>query len=240
MAKHKQDKNTSTSEVTPVNISDQIPKMQGLIKAEDRKKISGEIQEILRAINQDRQEWLARKIDFLANWNEYVYPIRKGPWDGSSNLHLPLTMEKIKALHARMIQSFFGIKPWFVIKPREKLDIKTVELKDQFMQCCLTNYVNHYEGIFDVFDSWLWSVIADGWKILKLRWERQQRKAVTVEVTWDPATEEYVEQEKKGLQTIFDGPVVEELRQEDCYMMADYPDIQKAPFFCPSYMDDPL
>ena len=42
---------------------------------------------------------------------------------------------------------------------------------------------------------------------------------------------EIVEVEDKTDNVIFDGPVLEILRQEDCFMLGNYDDIQKAPFF---------
>ena len=98
------------------------------------------------------------------------------------------------------------------------MDREQVQLKDVFMRWALTNYVNFYEGVFDVVYMWLWEIITKGDAFLKLRWERQIRKFSEGA-------------EKPEYRTVFDGAVLELCRSEDIYESANYDNIQKMPLF---------
>ena len=59
----------------------------------------------------DRTEWNMRREEFYCGWDDYLTPIRKGPWDGSSNVHLPITEVQCNLMHARVMQAFFFMAP---------------------------------------------------------------------------------------------------------------------------------
>jgi len=197
----------------------------------DKKKISAMLLERIRVMSQDRDEWLSRQVEFLSGWNEYLCPTRAGPWAGASDLHLPVTMEHCLTLHAHLLDVFFGMRPWFFARPREKMDRETVEMKEVFMHWALTSYVNYNDGIFPVIDEWLWEVITTGFGILKLRWECQYRMSLVVEDWLNPETGEVHKRAEKKRVKIFEGPVLELLRKEDVLMLGDYNDIDRMPCF---------
>lgn len=194
--------------------SESIPKINF-----DKQKVSRFIQEKISLIAQERAGRIADQNKFLENWNDYLHPTRKGPWEDAANLHLPLTMQLCRGIFSKFVQAFFGVYPWFVTVPREKMDRDTVQLKDVFMRWALTNYVNDYEGVFDVVYKWLWEIITKGDAFLKLRWERTIRK-------FSEGSEDQPE-----YRVVFDGPVLELCRSEDIYECANYDNIQKMPLF---------
>lgn len=197
----------------------------------DKKKVSTETLDLIRAMARDRDEWFDRQVEFLGQWNEYLMPTRVGPWEGSSNLHLPMTMEHCLTLHAHLLDVFFAVRPWFYMRPREKLDQQTVEMKEKFMHWALTSYVNFNEGIFPVIDKWIWEIVTTGFGVLKLRWECQYRMAEVIKEEVDSLTGLVTKTVMKEKVKVFDGPVIELLRKQDVYMLGDYDCIQKAPAF---------
>lgn len=127
-----------------------------------------------------RTEWLARYRKYLSQWDDFITYIRTGPWDDSSNLHLPLSMEKMRTFHARLKQAIFAMQPPWMMQPLERLDIGRVKTIDLVMKWAIANYVNRYKGIESTIDDWIWDFAGVGWAVIKRRWEVVQRKAIRV------------------------------------------------------------
>ncbi len=193
----------------------------------------------------DRQAWLVRNEKYLSQWDDYVTYTRDGPWDNSSNLHLPLSMEKMKALHARFKAALTAVKPWWMILPLERLDMKRISTIDQVMNWACQAYVNQYKGVMTTLDDWIWDFCGVGWAIIERRWEIIERNAIVVEeITEDDRLEnaemmrllgeemekkepdqEKVAREVKRLITFFDGPVLETVSHEDILFPGKFQDV---------------
>ncbi|MBI2594746.1 MAG: hypothetical protein HYW38_00590, partial [Candidatus Colwellbacteria bacterium] len=81
----------------------------------------------------DRIEWMRRREKYYLNWDDYTSPIRKGLWDGASNLHLPLTEIQASIMHALIMQANFFNYPWFYIDPQEEVDLARLQKAERFM-----------------------------------------------------------------------------------------------------------
>lgn len=128
----------------------------------------------------DRVNWLTRREDYYLGWDDYLSPIRKGPWDGSSNLHLPMTEIKCMAMHARIMQAFFFIEPWFYVDPQEELDAERIQKVESMMKYIVMRYANNYKGIYLAIDDWAWDLVTDGVGILSRAWKTLQRRFVGI------------------------------------------------------------
>lgn len=185
----------------------------------------------------DRVEWLAAKEEYYLGWDDYISPVRKGPWEGSSNVHLPMTEIQCNAMHARIMQAFFFIEPWFYVDPQEETDIERIQKIEQYMKYIVMRYANFNRGIYSAIDDWAWDIVTDGMGILSRDWMVLQRRAIIVEENPDfLAQKEELEnllggdidadefekrsralikqpyKEKAIIRTIFNGPLV---RAED-------------------------
>jgi len=129
----------------------------------------------------DRTEWLTRREAFYLGWDDYLTPTRKGPWAGSSNLHLPMTEIQCNAMHARLMQAFFFLEPWFFVDPQEELDMERIQKIELTMKYILMRYANFNKGIYFAIDDWAWDIVTDGMGILSRDWSTVQRRFITVE-----------------------------------------------------------
>jgi len=193
----------------------------------------------------DREVWSARQKKYLSQWDDYLSYTRKGPWDNSSNLHLPVTMYMCKALHARIVQAIFAIRPWWVLLPMEQQDNQRIQVVDAVMRWACSHYVNYNRGIETMVDDWAWDFVTTGFGIVKRRWDIYQRNAViikeelvqqeqpeiqerfqeladlsmefgeTEEANIPPSVSERIGKEVEELLTYFDGPVIETVPHED-------------------------
>ena len=96
----------------------------------------------------DRQEWIDRRERWYMGWDDYHSPIRKGPWEGASNIHLPMTEIQVNAMHARLMQAFFFLDPWFYVDPQEELDTERIQKIELMMKYIVMRYANHHQGIY--------------------------------------------------------------------------------------------
>jgi hypothetical protein len=177
------------------------------------------------AANSERQELLERNEEYLSDWDEFCESSASGPWDGSSNLHLPTSFIAVKAYHARFFQALMGIDPPFNMRARREDMVERLPMLVDTMAYSLKDWANHYDGVHAAVDDWIWNWVTTGNGFLKLRWEKKFERFVdiqmvpksTVKVTIDPETgdeihspqTELVEEEAKVTKTVFDGPMME-------------------------------
>lgn len=180
----------------------------------------------------DRVEWMRRREAYYLGWDDYVSPVRKGLWDGASNLHLPLTEVQVTVLHAMFMQAMMFNYPWFYVDPQQEVDLARLHKIELFMKYILERYVNFNKGIYTAMDDWCWDLASDGMAIFSRSWTTQQRKFLTVqknqefgaqqidllsllkdtdEKEFDTLAKKLIKQpfiEKSIVRTIFNGPVV--------------------------------
>lgn len=184
------------------------------------------------AFEMDRIDWIRRREEFYLGWDDYLSPIRKGAWDGASNVHLPLTEVQAQALHALMMQAVFLNYPWFYVDPQEDVDIHRIVKIERFMKYVLERYANMHEGIYLAIDDWAWDLVTEGMGILSRNWQILQSRFVKVveneaffqqkvdfeklfndteEKDFDRLARELIRQpyiEQSIIRTTFNGPVV--------------------------------
>ncbi len=205
-----------------------------------------------RTGNADRQEYLDNQAELLADWdihNSDSDPV--GPWDGSSNLHLPLSFTAVKSLHARFLQAIFAIDPPFVVKARTEAYSERIQNVQEVLAYALKDYANYYKGIEDVIDDWLWQWLVTGRGILKQRWAKEYTQFVDVEqgvmpseeMRLNPETNQYekvtvakpVVLEKPVTRLKYEGPVMELRNIEDVLIIGGNGDPDLADAVLDSY-----
>lgn len=218
----------------------------------DIDKLATYIKEQRDYMLEDRQKWMARQSEYLGSWDDFVTYHRKGLWEESSNLHLPLTLQILQAVHARFKEAIFSVMPWWVLLPVEKMDAERLKNIDTVMNWSVKSYVNHKKGIDTVIDDWLWDTIGVGWGVVKRRWALIQRKAIILEDVTPEEKEqnmdnlemlaemkakeemgetlteeegEVVAKEVEKIIKVFDGPIIERWPHEDFLMPGHFNDV---------------
>ena len=179
----------------------------------------------------DRIEWVRKRELYYLGWDDYSSSARKGLWESSSNLRLPLTEIQCTALHALIMQAVFFYRPWFYVDPQENIDVERVQKIELAMKYILERQVNYHKGIYLSVDDWAWDLVTEGVGIFNRGWDTLQRKFKTVEenpefleqakslnrLLEDTEAKEFSEianasikpyVEKDMIRTVFNGPTV--------------------------------
>jgi len=221
-------------------LRDQIPKK--LLKKLREKKIGTKVNQLWHEGNADRARWLERQQAFLSDWDEFVTPNSEGPFEQSSNLHIPMSFTVVKTYHARMLQALMATEPY--AKPRRPDAAERATTVSQLMNYAVRDWSNNYQGIEKELDTWVWDWCATGVGILKWRWDVQYSRFIDVEktveigapeVTIGPDGEEqliptFVEGEEEVTKTekTFDGPCLERIAPEDVLIVGGEGDVLAA------------
>ena len=181
----------------------------------------------------DRSLWLRRREKYYLAVEDFETSSRKGLWDGSSNLHFPLTEIQCNALHALIMQAVFFRFPWFYVDPQEEdLDVERVEKIERFMKYVLERYANHHKGIYLAVDDWATDLTREGVAIFSRGWEVVQHRFMDVvrnekfddqqfdfqklfedtpEEEFDELAKQFIKEpyrEQSIIRTVFNGPTV--------------------------------
>lgn len=222
-------------------LKDQIPAK--LKKKLEKLNVAQKVETLWRTGNANRNEWLLKQQEFLQDWDEFLVASDDGPFEGSSNLHLPVPLIVAKTLHARFLQALLAVDPAFTVKARNPASIERQQIIEDVMNYALKDWANKFDGIDAVLDRWLWDWITTGMGVLKQRWEVEYTRFMDVETSIQagpprfevddegneiaiPTTEE-VEEEVEVTRKIFEGPVFEDVRVEDFLVIGGGGDPQK-------------
>jgi len=224
-----EDRNVTEDPQIIVPLRDQIPRK--LRSALDDQEVGRTISNLWQTGNAERQEWLDRQKVYLAQWDDWVANLPEGPFDGSSQLHLPTTFIHAKGVHARLMSALFDLEPPFVVKAKTEQETERLDLVDAIMKHLLMEWANHNEGVKEVVSDWVWDYVTAGTGILKARWDREFTSFVDVDEELD--IEPTVDEEETSLPADlkitefevirkiknFEGPVLELVRPEDLLIL---------------------
>lgn len=225
-----------------VSLRDQIPAK--LLKTLTEDKIAEKIDSIISVGDTDRAIWLERQKTYLSDYDEFLESSAEGPFEGSSNLHLPMPLIVARALHARFLQALLGIEPYFSLKARTEGFMDKAALVSDVMSYYLKTACNYNQGVDNAVDTWLWHWVTQGSGILKRRWDVRYETFLDVVETTEADTPGYsvapdgteslvpktkqVEKEVKVTKKWFEGPVFEAVNAEDLLIVGGHGDPQLA------------
>lgn len=130
----------------------------------------------------DREEWAESRKKYMPEFENLLRDNRAdGPWEGSANFHVPLTMWMMKQFHARVYSALIGDGFGFTTIAQEKMDIERAMEVDRTMRWAINSYANEWDGIKLIIDDWIWDVIKEGWGFLKCGWDKKQQKIALTE-----------------------------------------------------------
>jgi hypothetical protein len=188
--------------------------------------------------------WLDRQKTYLQDWDEFLVSTAEGPFEGSSSLHLPLTLIVTRALHARFLQALLGVEPYFNLKARTEGFQDRTDLVSDTLGYAFKTWANYNQGVESAIDTWVWNWVSTGTGLLKQRWDVRYESFVDVveEVVQAMPTgatdasgaeqlqpkQETREVEKRITKKWFEGPVFECIPAEDILIIGGDGDPQIA------------
>jgi hypothetical protein len=207
-------------------LRDQIPRK--LLATLRDQQLTQKIDKAMNLGDSDRAEWLERQKEYLSDWDEFLEATAEGPFEGSSNLHIPMTLIVCRALHARFLQALLGVDPYFSLKARTEGMMDRAAVVSDVLSYALKSWSNHYQGVEATIDAFVWNWITTGSGLLKQRWGCVYESFVDVideevEATpqYDGKTNSLIPRkakrgvEKRVTKKVFEGPVFEVVNAED-------------------------
>lgn len=132
------------------------------------------------AIDIARSAFVQRHERYLYNWDDFVTFNRKGPWEGSSNLHMPLTAIMVKTYHARLY-NIFSSDNTVQYTGREGKDDELAATIKMLRDWYLWDYINGYKGIRGFAREVFYDTATVGFGIGMKDWYTKMRKVIDVE-----------------------------------------------------------
>lgn len=209
-------------------LRDQV--VEKLFSKLDEMKIGQKVENLWTLANSNRVSWFERQKLYLSSWDEHLIPSTSGPFDGSSQLHIPMPFIVCKTLHARFIQALWSDPPVHT-KAENEASIERVPVVQDTMRYYLIKGANYYKGARRIVDQWVWDWVTQGSAVLKLRWDTQYTRFVDVQSVTENAPPKFtvdkdgnevavpmtrvVEKEVARTKKTFDGPCFELVDLED-------------------------
>lgn len=217
-----------------------------LAKKLDSENYGAKIANLWDRGNANRAAWLERQREYLASWDDHLIGNNgsSGPFEGSSDLHLPVLFTVAKTMHARFLQAILSIDPPFYIKPRTEAFVDRTQMIVDTMRYAISEWANRGLGIEEALDKWVWSWITSGSGILKQRWDCEYTSWLDVQQVEEDAPPQFVigpdgketliprkrvvEKEVQVTKKVFEGPVFEFVEVEDLLIIGGGGDPDKA------------
>lgn len=222
------------------SLRDQIPEKL-LVKLEDL-NIGQTVDTLWHRGNADRTNWLERQKAFLADWDEFLVASAEGPFEQSSNLHLPTSFIIAKTYHARMLQALLANEA--TAKPRRADQVERAKAVSGLLQYTISDWANENTGLEDMLDLWVWDWVTTGVGLTKWKWDRKYTRFQDVEMVVQAAPSRFetaqdgtqrevtrgqkVEVEKDRVIETFNGPCAERLAAEDLLLIGGEGDPDRA------------
>lgn len=211
----------------------------------DVKHVGEQIQKEWSDEDENRSEFLLRKEQFTSNWRDLSPQDIQGPWENSSNFHVPISLFYGKAIHARLWQIFADQNSFFGVKARKEVFQDQEGTVQNFMRFILNDFCNGKVGVREVFDAALWESVFDGSAYLKVYWQRDEHEYVEVVNATDVNEETVFDQEnltgrvnyktkmyeKEEVRTeVVETPHIKRCLPEDIILPRGFDDPQTAPW----------
>ncbi len=221
-------------------LRDQIPAK--LMKRLEDMNVGHKVDQLWRLGDGDRSNWLQRQQKFFKDWDNFIDVTVAGPFEQSSNLHLPLSFIVAKTYHARMLQAVLSNPP--SARARRADSVERAATVSALINYTIHEWANEYKGIQETIDIWLWDWITTGVGIKKWRWDVQYTRFMDVQEVEEPGAPEFFTNEegeelsvqrtkvveREGMRTIkkFEGPCLDRVPPEDVIIIGGGGDPDRA------------
>lgn len=106
-------------------------------------------------------------------------PLDNVPWEGASDIHLPVIYEKIENSVPKLMNAFWGTEPIVHVRrvPEEYYPEET-DSTERYMNWALEEDIQ--PNFFETSEDWFRNTLRDGQASVKIIWERTWKKTVEV------------------------------------------------------------
>jgi len=132
------------------------------------------------AIVKSRTEFMDRQRKYLFSYDDFISYVRKGPWNGSSNYHMPLTQIMVSAQISKLY-NIITAHDATTFSPRETTDETMVLAMKKLRDWYLFDYINEYRGIKTVAWEACFDTVTVGFGLLFRNWLIKERKTLVIE-----------------------------------------------------------
>lgn len=183
---------------------------------EKQKRLVQYLEDEITQIQADRSTLL----DDLKDLND-IYegriPRKDFPWEGCSNIQVPMISTHVDALHANMMNSTFSNETFWTCSSLSPGSWRLAKDTERFLQYGS----QHVFKMFEVCQDWYKGGIMDGTSIINLNWEEEFRwrfrRTADGEFEMEP-------------KLMFRGPRIRHVPLENFYFPLRFPTIQSAPW----------
>lgn len=157
-----------------------IEKLSINLTDEKEQKLNAWINRNKESIQMDRQSFIARQKTHIINYDDYITYVRKGPFDGSSNVKMPLTSVMVQSYYSRLY-NIFTQEDTTALIPRESMDDSYVNVLRELRRWYMWDHLNEYKGIRGVASEIFWDLTTVGFSVAMKSWMKKQRVTLDIE-----------------------------------------------------------
>ena len=116
---------------------------------------------------QDRAKLQTRWAKWIEQYEEILPEKKDFPWEGASNISLPLSAIAVETIHSREVNTLFSIHPYIQVKAKKKgINPNSVAQIERFLEQTLISVID----LYDVGSQWLLEKNKMGTSFLKPYW----------------------------------------------------------------------
>lgn len=143
------------------------------------------------------------------------------PWEGCSNIQVPLISTHVDAIHANFMNSVFMQDPFWAVRSLTPNGYGVAKRTERFMQYGS----EHVWKMYDVCQDWFKFGITDGTGIIDLNWKEEYRWVYNESKSGDGNVEYFPEPK-----LMYRGPKICSIPLENFYIPNRYPELHSAPW----------
>lgn len=147
--------------------------MPKFIKLDEKEKVrlGTEIVQWWQDDSSDKAPWLTDLAKWLNAYQGRDYE-KDVPYEGASNLHVPITATVIETIHPRMMAAITRPKPIVGFRPQEPEDHDLARSREEFLDWAMREEIN----IFPTLDRVILNTLINGIQFVKVTWDLQTRR----------------------------------------------------------------
>lgn len=106
-------------------------------------------------------------------------PLPSSPWDGASDIHLPVVYEKIENSVPKVVNAFWGTEPIVhVTRVADEFLPEETDAAERLINWGIEQ--NIFPNFYETSEDWFRNALRDGMSTIKIYWDRQWSKIVEV------------------------------------------------------------
>jgi hypothetical protein len=106
-------------------------------------------------------------------------PIGSLPWEGASDIHLPVIYEKVETAVPKIMNAFWGTEPIVHVKRvADEFAPEDTDAAEKILNWGIDSDI--YPNFYDTSESWFRNSLRDGLSSVKITWRREWEKIVEV------------------------------------------------------------